>query len=348
MNVEQQLSMLRFSVPVPCVKYMLIVSEKNGVSADQLLVNTELVVDDIYKKDARIATWQKISVASNLLQLTQKPNTSIEVGLMTRLVDLGLMGYGLMSSATVRDAVEFLVNFMVIRTPFIKLDFESKNDQAIITIQETFPLTSPFRCFFLECGLIEICQIFRTLPTGKLSDPYRQNLHINFDFPEPAYFAAYKDVLPRLRFNQPKNQIIFSTSLLNFPIRTANSAVNQLIINQCEVELTKLGHANNWLSRVRTLLVCRNGQYPDLSKIACELHVSERTLKRKLSEFKISYSNLLDNVRLQDACNLLETTELNIDDIALRLGYRDPANFTRAFRRWLGTTPSQYRKDAKV
>ena len=82
---------------------------------------------------------------------------------------------------------------------------------------------------------------------------------------------------------------------------------------------------------------------PKLARVASTLFVSERTLKRRLQEEDASFQNLVDQVRLERAQDLLGTTGMNLSQIADALGYADAANFTRAFKRWTGLSPSHFR-----
>ena len=79
---------------------------------------------------------------------------------------------------------------------------------------------------------------------------------------------------------------------------------------------------------------------------ASTLFVSERTLKRRLQEEDASFQSLVDQVRLDRARDLLGSTGMNLSQIADALGYADAANFTRAFKRWTGLSPSHYRTRA--
>jgi len=81
-----------------------------------------------------------------------------------------------------------------------------------------------------------------------------------------------------------------------------------------------------------------------LDQVAERMHVSVRTLKRRLAEHDTSYSALLDEARRDRATHLLRAGELGVDEIGARLGYSDPANFARAFRRWTGISPRAFRK----
>lgn len=86
---------------------------------------------------------------------------------------------------------------------------------------------------------------------------------------------------------------------------------------------------------------------PRIDWIASKLQMSRRSLQRSLDDEGVSFSFVLDGLLLDRAKLLLETTNRGVTDIALQLGYSDAAHFSRAFRRWTGMAPSQYRIDKR-
>jgi len=85
---------------------------------------------------------------------------------------------------------------------------------------------------------------------------------------------------------------------------------------------------------------------PNIQNIAKQLNMSDRSLRRRLSEENVSYRDLLKEVRMELAHHYLLQTQLPITSISLRLGFTDTSNFSRAFTRWFNTSPSQYRSEA--
>ncbi len=83
---------------------------------------------------------------------------------------------------------------------------------------------------------------------------------------------------------------------------------------------------------------------PHISEIAASCPLKTRTLQRRLAEAGTTYRRIVDDVRFEAACRLLEDPRRSLAEIASILGYSDPANFTRAFTRWSGTTPRAYRQ----
>jgi AraC-like DNA-binding protein len=102
------------------------------------------------------------------------------------------------------------------------------------------------------------------------------------------------------------------------------------------------------LERVRAQLAPGPDGYADLERVAERLFMSGRTLKRRLQQRGTRFRALLDDARFRRAQQLLADAELDIHEVAAALGYRDPACFTRAFRRWSGRTPSQARAERKA
>jgi AraC-like DNA-binding protein len=114
-----------------------------------------------------------------------------------------------------------------------------------------------------------------------------------------------------------------------------------------DVEISDPG-PDNLLERVRAQLAPGPDGYADLERVAGRLFMSGRTLKRKLQDRGTTFRALLDDARFRQAQHLLENPDLDIQQVAAALGYRDPACFTRAFRRWSGRTPSQARAARKA
>lgn len=83
---------------------------------------------------------------------------------------------------------------------------------------------------------------------------------------------------------------------------------------------------------------------PHIEEIAASCPLKTRTLQRRLAEAGTTYRLIVDEVRFEAACRLLEDPGLNLAKVASALGYSDPANFTRAFVRWSGMTPRVYRR----
>lgn len=136
-----------------------------------------------------------------------------------------------------------------------------------------------------------------------------------------------------IRFERPAHRFVFDAETLRLPFASADPVALALTREQCERELDALGFAGSLRQRVGALALHGGGGARSLADIAAQLHVSARTLKRRLAELGTSYWQILDAERKRRALALalLRDTTLPLEEIAERLGYSDVANFGRAF-----------------
>ncbi|HIA2354915.1 TPA: helix-turn-helix domain-containing protein, partial [Burkholderia contaminans] len=178
---------------------------------------------------------------------------------------------------------------------------------------------------------------------GRVSPPIK----LQFAWPEPPYFARYRDQLPSVEFGCAANALWIARDVLDWPLPLADEVAHRQALVQVEREYAQVRQEEGDLvERVRAELARGAGDYPGPETLADALLVSTRTLRRRLEEAGSSYRQLLDEARFRDAKQLLAASDLDLKTIAERLQFTDPANFTRAFRRWAGQTPSAYRDAA--
>lgn len=92
-------------------------------------------------------------------------------------------------------------------------------------------------------------------------------------------------------------------------------------------------------------LVCQGNESPlSIADAASSLGLSVRTLQRRLADSGLTYRKLLDRVRLEEACRLIMNSDARLTEVAYQLGFSGPSHFSRAFRRWIGMAPQQFRQ----
>ncbi|MFN4327811.1 MAG: AraC family transcriptional regulator ligand-binding domain-containing protein [Limnobacter sp.] len=314
-----------------------------GFSEAQVLAHTGLTLQQLQEPSARIPAAQHGVIVMNLLNLFQSEHIAIDIGLQSSLTKAGMIGFGLMSCATLREAINLGIRFLPTKVPFYAIDTSEDEHGLVCHIAEAFPL-APVRKFAIENFMVEVWRLFESLfnPMGQRDE--RSGIELWFDWPEPTYYAAYASSLPVCRFNAPSNQIRTPARWLDMRLPTANEATARWVVEQCEQEMQGLGYSGDWLARVKNLMLCRDGHYPSVDDMAQHLHMSPRTFKRRLALHHTNYTALLGEIIQRDAGMLLESTRLSIDEIAQRLGYQDRANFTRAFKKLTGRTPTEHRQ----
>jgi len=272
------------------------------------------------------------------IQLTHEPGLGFFFGLQLKLSSHGMVGFAAMTSATLRDALRVAERFFALRAPFLSLHVVEQDEQAALELASVFPDTE-VRAFVTESLFTALVQMARSV----LGRPVQAMFELNY--PEPAYFTGFAHLWPGpVRFGRPVSRICFAPALLDESLQMADAVAARQALSECERELGNLNETSSLLASVRRQLGARERGYPSLTELARERHVSPRTMKRRLAEQGTSYQTLLDELRRDRALKLLEIESRTIEQIADQLGYSDAANFNRAFRRWLGRSPSAWRE----
>lgn len=147
----------------------------------------------------------------------------------------------------------------------------------------------------------------------------------------------------RIIFNQPCNAIKIPKELVSRPLKAPSLSVNPCEANPFQT-LHQSAPALDLAESLKQLIEALLPQgYPDISQAAEASGMSVRSFQRRLASQRINYGRLVEEVRFGLAAQWLKDGCIPIADIAAELGYTDPANFTRAFRRWAGVSPREYR-----
>jgi len=351
------------TVPVSYLQLLLEIVTERGFATQDLFKGLQVSPSLLDSPAARMSAIQWGALVTRAIRMLPEPALGYECGLRTRPSAHGFLGYAILSCGSVRESMDLVIRYFQTRQRDFGIRLLIEQDHAAVEIFELHPIISSatkapaqvagttsditgllwmLRRFFYEHILLGVAR-------GAAAMLGRELLELEgelcFDWAEPDYHALWRDRLLPVRFSQKSNQLRFPLKLLEMRPVLADPTATRQAIELCERELAQLGTAgDSTMLRVCAELVqTKNGGYPDQETIAGKLHMSSRTLARKLRDDGSSFQQLLDETRRRDACSLIENTELDLQKIASRLGYQNPANFTRAFRKWAGESPSQYR-----
>ena len=331
------------TIPASYGLSLLLSLGEKGHGEDVVLAGTHLDRATLQDQRAQIALWQYAVMMGNAQKLDTEGGLAYELGLRSQVTKHGFIGFGLMSCANMREALAFSERYFHARVSSAFVPHVSmQGDEVVIDVRENVRLGASQRAFVMDMVLIELCSLFAKV-RGSVPEVSGWKCEIRVPYPEPPAYARYRHRLPRFHFNQPSVQIRIPVGLLEETIATADPVSVQLAIDRCEQEMsskTQAGFGTQVLAR----MVCRDGSYPDIALMAQWLRVSERTLKRRLQDEGASFQALLDQVRRQDSERLLANPALAIKQVAEAVGYADPANFARAFTKWTGVSPREWRR----
>ena len=146
-------------------------------------------------------------------------------------------------------------------------------------------------------------------------------------------------------FNGQCSEIRVDASVLDTAMPLQDLETSVICQQQCQLLLARMSNSSGFVERVRQLIVARPGYFPDIDYVAQKLHMTSRTLRRRLADENSGYQQILAEVRYALAREYLATSKLPMEEIAALLGYSSPGNFTYAFKRWHGSPPRQYRQE---
>jgi AraC-like DNA-binding protein len=326
--------------PAVPVIYLLITLEQaaaRGVAREELLRNTGIAAEQLEDPAGYVPIFDYGRIVHRVLEKTGNRGLGYDFGLRANLRAQGMPGFGMMNSRTLREAACFgLQYFSKLRAPGFTVNAFVEGDDAVADVREAIAF-GPLRRYAFDVVIVTMTHIAQ-----QFVDP--SELVMWFDIPEPDYYAQYRDRLPPAKFSTGVNQLRCPAKHLERRFEMASPLSKRLVVQQCERELALLD-AEEPVSRVRAVLGDTRDGYPDLEQIASRLAMSGRTLKRRLREHGFTFRQLLDEVRCRDSIRLLKETNLTVEGVAYKLGYTEAGNFSRAFRKWTGTSPAAFRKN---
>jgi AraC-like DNA-binding protein len=308
--------------------------EARGIRADIGLAGTgiDLSLD-------RVTYQQRIDQLSNMLDLLGMDGAWLESPRTVSISDYGLLGYAMMSSATLEQAVQIAVKYHKLAGAMFELAFDVDGDEAVLRIDHLLPggRVGQYTVEELFAGISRLIGLL----LGRDHKPSR--ILLNYEAPEYAEKHLQCFRCPVI-FDQPSCQYRFSREELAESLAEADANTARICEESCRKLLSQMEIEDDIISRICHLLLSTPGEFPKLDAVANKLSLGARTLRRRLNDLGTSYQRILDDVRRELAIEYLRTTNLTVQEIAELLGYSEVTNFRRAFLRWVELSPYQYRK----
>ncbi|WP_372965788.1 AraC family transcriptional regulator [Marinobacter sp.] len=309
-----------------------------GVDEKDLILRVGLDPARLNSADLRVSQAQASEFVTRAVVESGEPGLGILLAKELKLPLHGALGTAVMSSRTLEEALELMTRYLTLRVPHLKVQKHISGPNACyaVTCETTL---GPMLNFVLDAVLFG-CVSMGIQITGTMIP----GLRVMRRGAEPGHIHRFRHMIGiPVEYGAEENALVIPLSQLSLPIRFCNEQLAASAREQCEQALQELEEDAGFACRARRVIETSHPFPPKLARVASALFVSERTLKRRLQEEDVSFQNLVDEIRLDRARDLLSSTAMNLTQIADALGYADAANFTRAFKRWTGFSPSHYR-----
>lgn len=254
-----------------------------------------------------------------------------------------LMAKQVIHSHSLRSVYYKLGHFYNLVNDSLRLELKVEGDEACFSMTLTDPAQDPD--YLLREFLLLLWHRFPSWLIG-------QRIHLKyvaFDHAEPEHLAEYRLMFPcPAKFEQPSNCLVFDAAMLAAPVVQTPEALANHLRRAPFDWVTRPIYYPVYTRRVLDHLE-RSGDLggATIQNTAAALHLTERTLRRKLDAEGSSFQGLKDGLRRDMAIHYLSQPSMPISQISRQLGFSEPSAFTRAFRQWTGELPKTYRDAAR-
>ncbi|QXI40305.1 AraC-like transcriptional regulator QhpR [Pseudomonas xantholysinigenes] len=279
-----------------------------------------------------IALWEAAGSAN--------PSVGLELGSQTEAGDFGALGHAMHCAPSVEQMLLTLHTYIVVFAQESRVDYSHAGRLLRITYQVTDNTVLSRR----QDAEFAIAAILRQLQLITAS-PVRP-LRVDFEHARPADVAVHKQLFQcPVHFNQPGNSLSLPAEVLELPVRQGNERLFKALAPYLEREREQRSVSDELLPQVtRMIALGMASGVPSLDEVSARMGLSRRTLQRRLKEQEIEFSVLVEEVRRDLAVGYLNHSDFSMTQISLLLGYAESGSFTRAFRRWTGQSPQQFRQ----
>jgi len=325
------------TLSVLVLRAICVALDRAGVDTRSLLTDLGVAPSLLQQGEARLPAGVVFRALERAPELTGDECFCLRAADAIPLGTMEVLDFAMRSSQTMGEALARIVRYYALIDDASELRIEKDGDVARIAGYRT-TRPSPLRATELLFSLIvnrgkqltgrpwplrEVCFV--------RSAPLDARTHERF-------FGA------PVRFAQRRNEIVFEARWLDVPCLTRDPPLALFFDRHASALLRRLPAPAGFLDVVRGAIAeSMRGSDPHLQVTAKRLSVSVRTLQRRLEEHGTSHKRLLDEVRRDSATKLLSDRSIGIGEVAYLLGFFDVSTFHRAFKRWTGSTPAEYR-----
>jgi AraC-like DNA-binding protein len=284
--------------------------------------------------------WEQAALAlERVFERRPDEGQSLWMGAEMSVRMLNVVGLAMMSAKTVRSVVQAFVRFAPLVLSDAEFSFLEEQEEAVLRF--VLPPASPrFSRSAIEfvLGACAAC-------ANELHQQDRRLRKVSVRYAAPPYASEYHRLFQcPVVFGAPDNEVRFDRADLDLPLPGGDETLHRMLCERAEHAVASREGSLSLSERAKELM--GRGERLDglnITKVAKELKLSASALQRKLKDEGTNYSQLLDDVRRQQALATVVRADVPIKELAERLGFSETSAFHRAFRRWTGQTPRQFR-----
>jgi AraC-like DNA-binding protein len=327
----------------PATKLLTIVEslESEGVSPTDALRGIQIAPAALVAPSTRVSFNQTIAACRNAVRLSRDPHFAVHAGLRLHITAYGMYGFAILSSVTFRQAIKVALQYHALATPLFDISFREEHGRAEWTLSSLMHprIDLALNRFLVELELASLLRVHRDVMGAAFA---AKRVEVTFAAPRGASIHAQMFGCP-VQFGRAENKLVFDAVGLDEKPQLGNPITFGEVVNCCDFLMDQMRLRVGMSGKVREVLLHNVMSPMRLEAVAMRLHMTPRTLRRRLHQERTSFRRLADDLRKRIAAKYVGETDLSMEHVAHALGFSDDASFRRAFRRWTKSGPREFR-----
>jgi AraC-like DNA-binding protein len=312
--------------------------EESGVPVSAVLRHAGLARDLFDQTRILVSTEELFALWSAIGEVSKDPAIGLKLAVETKTERFHPMGIAALSTDNFGAAVERMARYKRLSAPE-EILHEKGAEEWSIQFRWTLAVDVEPQV------LIEHCFAWMLTIARHGSGTRISPIRVELVRPRSHLKALERHFGCPVLCGKPRNALVFRSIDAACPFVTRNTELLEMLAPQFEEALKHHSGEDSFRDRVHGAIQQRlTGHRPSVEDVARDLHISSRTLQRRLQDSGSNFQRVLDEARHQMACYYLGNSVLELNEAAYLLGYEDANSFARAFRTWEGVPPGHWRE----
>ena len=312
--------------------------ESYGYDSRSLFERVGLDPEKMRDPNARYPDSAGLRLWNLALKTTNDPCFGLVVARYWHPSSLHALGFSWMASESLKDGLERLVRYirMITDVEQLRLEESDQDYQLKIISPENYPRAPDESFDTFMAVVVDMCRT----SYGQDFNPLKVTMKRHAPACSGEFFRVFRSPI---EFSAAEDIIFFDKGEINTALPTANAEMARASDQIITEYLAHLDRSQIAIQVKAKMIEQLPSGHMTEETIARAIYLSSRSLQRKLKEEGTTYKDLLDETRRDLASQYIKNSRLSINEITYLLGFSEPSNFSRAFKRWMGVSPSEYR-----
>ena len=333
----------RKAISMDYVNVLMRYAEQQGKDSQALLLGSNISAAELDQDDAYYTIAQYRTLLENADALFHDPGLGLKLGPQQHLATHGALGSAIMSSNSLDEAMGLVGKYVKIRNRLVHLKFFREGDDVVTQIDVKLPMDDLYQ-HVIELSFSTMLANFHSI-VGNLYCCTGLSLR----FAAPDHAGVYEEIFQvKPEFSAAANEMRFPQRVFATPALKGDPLFAKMAEKQCESLLHRMDDRGSLPDSIHAALIRIPGHIPSQEELARQFNMSKRSMSRQLLQLDTSFQVILNNTRKELSIQYLTDTDWTIEEIAYALDYESPPNFSRAFKKWTGKAPTEYRRSTQA